>query len=154
MLRYMNPPAVVQPFSRYSQGVEMPGPARWVHVSGQIGATKDGKIEQGFEAQARRAWLNVMGVLEATGMSAADIVKYNVYLTRREDVASARGIRDEMMKGYAAASTLVVISALAHPDLLIEVEAIAAKAVASEITSARARHAPQGEGNTQADAQG
>ena len=34
------------------------GPARWLHISGQVGAKPDGTIELGFEAQAKRCWAN------------------------------------------------------------------------------------------------
>jgi 2-iminobutanoate/2-iminopropanoate deaminase len=54
-------------------------------------------------------------------------VKVNVLLTRASDVPASRGIRDEALQGAAPASTLLVISALAHPDLLFEVEAVAAR---------------------------
>ena len=36
MLKLMNPPTVVKPFSRYSQAVEAPANARWLHISGQV----------------------------------------------------------------------------------------------------------------------
>ncbi len=61
-------------------------------------------------------------------MDITDIVKTNIFLTRAIDVPASRPIREEALKGHAAASTLLIISALAHPDLLIEVELIAAKA--------------------------
>jgi Putative translation initiation inhibitor, yjgF family len=91
------------------------------------GCKPDGSLEQGFEAQARRAWANLIAVLEAGGMERGDLVKVNVLLTRASDVPASRGIRDEALQGAAPASTLLVISALAHPDLLFEVEAVAAR---------------------------
>ena len=42
MHKRLNPSAVVKPFSRYSQAVEVPANARWLHISGQVGATPDG----------------------------------------------------------------------------------------------------------------
>src|SRR5262249_43933275 len=68
-----------------------------------------------------------IAVLEAAGMERRDLVKVNVLLTRAGDVAASRTIRDEALQGAAPASTLAVISALAHPDLLFEVEAVAAR---------------------------
>ena len=128
MLRLFNPPEICKPFSRYSQGALVDGPARWLNIAGQVGAKPDGSLEPGFEAQARRSWANLIAVLHAADMALGDIVKTNVFLTRAADVAASRAIREEVLKGHATAATLLVVSALAHPDLLIEVEAVAAKA--------------------------
>ena len=128
MLRLFNPPEIAKPFSRYSQGAVVVGPARWLHIAGQVGAKPDGTLEVGFEAQARRCWANLVAVLHAADMGLGDIVKTNVFLTRESDVAASRAIREEVLQGHAAAATMLMISALAHPDLLIEVDAVAAKA--------------------------
>ena len=127
MLKRLNPTSIVKAFSKYAQGVSVPAGARQVWVSGQVGAAPDGSIEKGFEAQAARCWSNVMAVLAEEGMGPADVVKANIYLTRVEDIPKSRVARDAAMQGQEAASTLVVVSALAHPDLLIEVEGVAAK---------------------------
>ena len=87
MPRFFNPPDIVKPFSRYSHGALVEGPARWLHISGQVGARPDGTIEQGFEAQAKRSWSNLLAVLKAGGMEPGDLVKVNVFLTRASDVA-------------------------------------------------------------------
>ncbi|MFZ5791844.1 MAG: RidA family protein [Pseudomonadota bacterium] len=127
MTKFLNPEGVVKPFSRYSQAALVPGGYRWLHVSGQVGATTEGKLLEGFEAQARQTWHNVIGCLKAADMDVGDIVKVNQFLTRAQDVGASRTIRDEMLGGHAAASTLLVVSALAHPALLVEIEVIAAK---------------------------
>ncbi len=129
MVRLFNPPDVCKPFSRYSHAAVVDTPARWLHIAGQVGARPDGTIETGFEAQAKRCYANAIAILRAADMDITDIVKTNVFLTRATDVPASRPIREEALKGHAAASTLLIISALAHPDLLIEVELIAAKAL-------------------------
>jgi enamine deaminase RidA (YjgF/YER057c/UK114 family) len=127
MLTYLNPPTIVKPFSRYSQAVAVPADCRWLYISGQVGATPDGTILQGFEAQARQCWINIAAVLEADGMSLADLVKVGVFATSAEYVVPSRRVRDEVLKDARPASTFLVISALAHPDLLVEIEAVAAR---------------------------
>jgi len=129
MPRFFNPSDIVKPFSRYSHGAAVEGPVRWLHISGQVGAKPDGTLEQGFEAQAKRSWSNLLAVLKAGGMEPGDLVKVNVFLTRASDVPASRQFRDAALAGAAPASTLLVIPALAHPDLLIEVDAIAARAL-------------------------
>jgi enamine deaminase RidA (YjgF/YER057c/UK114 family) len=128
MLKPINPPTIAPPFSRYSQAVEVPAGARWLHISGQVGVRPDGTLEEGFTAQAERAWDNLLAILAAAGMGPADVVKANVYLTRGSDLAESRRIRDAKLAGAAPASTLAVVAALANPAWLFEVEAVAAKA--------------------------
>jgi len=127
MTKFLNPSGVVKPFSKYSQVADVPGNYRWVHISGQVGATPEGKLLEGFEEQARQTWHNIIGCLDAADMDVGDIVKVNHFLTRAADVAASREIRDEMLDGHTPASTLLVVAALAHPALLVEIEVIAAK---------------------------
>jgi enamine deaminase RidA (YjgF/YER057c/UK114 family) len=128
MFKRLNPPTVVKPFSRYSQAVEAPANCRWLHISGQVGATPDGTILKGFEAQAKQCWVNIIAILTAAGMGVEDLVKVNIFVTSADHVAASRAIRDAALKGAEPASTFLVIAALAHPDLVVEIEAVAAKA--------------------------
>ncbi len=126
MLRKHNPSAIAAAFSRYSLGVEAPAQARWLYVSGQVGVAPDGAFADGPEAQMEAAWRNVLAILESAGMGAGDLVKVTAYLTRAEDIGLYREVRDRMLAGAEPASTLIVITALAHPDWLVEIEAVAA----------------------------
>jgi enamine deaminase RidA (YjgF/YER057c/UK114 family) len=130
MLKYANPESIGKPFSRYSHVVTAPENSRWVHIAGQVGAARDGSIPEGFEAQARLAWANALHAIRAAGMGLDDIVKTNVFLTRREDIPTSRAIREEALQGRAPAATLLIVAGLAFPSLLLEVEVIAAQAVA------------------------
>ncbi len=123
-----NPDTVVAPFSNYSQAVEVPAGARWLYVSGQVGVDVDGAAGDGFAAQCDIAWRHVLNLLEAAGMGPGDVVKITVFLTRAEDIPAYREGRDRAMGEAKPASTLLVISSLARPNWLIEIEAVAAKA--------------------------
>lgn len=129
MLKTHCPSTVAPPFSNYSHGVEAPPGARWLYISGQVGVDGQGNVAAGFEDQAERAWRNVIAILDAADMDLGDVVRFNTYLTRAEDVAGARRVRDRFIEpgDHAPASTLVVIAALAAPDWLFEMEAVAAK---------------------------
>ena len=122
---HVNPPTVPASFSRYSQGVVVAKPTRWMHVSGQVGIPVGGTLPGSFEEQARNAWRNVLGVLEAAGMGPADLVKVTAYVTRQTDICQYRTVRDSMLGEVRTASTLVVVAGLADPRWLIEIEAIA-----------------------------
>ncbi len=126
MLTTHNPGTIAPAFSRYSLGVEAPAAARWLYVSGQVGVNPDGSFADGPEAQMEAAWRNVLAILDSAGMGAGDLVKVTAYLTRAEDIGFYREVRDRMLGGAEPASTLLVISALAHPDWLVEIEAVAA----------------------------
>lgn len=128
MLIAHNPAAAPPAFSNYSLGVEIPPQARWLFVSGQVGVDPDGRLADGPQAQMRRTWQNLLAIVAAAGMGAGDLVRVNAYLTRAEDVALYREVRDAMLGGAAPASTLLVVQALAHPDWLVEIEAVAAAA--------------------------
>lgn len=123
-----DPEAVSPPFSRYSHGVEAAPGLRWLYVSGQVGADKTGKTVGGFEAQARQAFANLKAVLAEAGMGPADVVKLTTFITDRAHLAAYRQARDEAFGDTRVASTLLIVSGLASPDWLIEVEAVAAKA--------------------------
>lgn len=128
MNRPHNPQGVHAPLSNYAHGVEAPAGARWLYISGQVGIGPDGKTGKTFEEQAEIAWTNLTAILKSAGMGVGDLVKVTTYLTRREDIKANRAARDKHMAGVKAASTMVLISGLAAPELLIEVEAHAAKA--------------------------
>jgi len=128
MLKRMNPAAAPKPFSKYSQAVEVPAGARWLYISGQVGATAEGTIQKGFDAQAEQCWKNIIAILAANGMTTHDLVKCDVFVTGTEYVAASRRARDTAMQGAEPASTYLVVAGLAHPDFVVEIEAVAAKA--------------------------
>jgi 2-iminobutanoate/2-iminopropanoate deaminase len=127
MNRIHNPASVAPPSGFYSHGVEVPPSARWLAISGQVGTAPDGTVPPQIEAQAENAWRNIVGILGSAGMTLGDVVKITAYLTRREDIAAYRAVRDRMIGEARPASTLVVVSALVRPEWLVEIEAIAAK---------------------------
>lgn len=132
MLKFTNPDTLSKPFSRYTHVVTAPEGCRWVHISGQVGARVDGTVPEGFEAQARQTWANVLAAVRAGGMDIKDIVKANLFLTRREDIQASRSIRDEVLQGHAPASTMLLVSGLALPALLLEIEVVAARPIAAK----------------------
>jgi 2-iminobutanoate/2-iminopropanoate deaminase len=128
MLQRLNPASVSAPFSRYSHAVVAPQGFRWLYISGQVGCDRDGKIAEGFERQAELAFRNLIACIEASGFELQDLVKVTVLLTRAGDIAAYRQIRERMLGQMAPASTLMIVAGLAAPNLLIEVEGVAARA--------------------------
>jgi enamine deaminase RidA (YjgF/YER057c/UK114 family) len=126
-----NPPTlwtVPEPFRTiYSHGTEVASGARLLFVSGQFGVAADGSLPAEFAEQAALAMANIESLLAAAGMAKSNLVKLNYYLTRASDAPVLAAIRRER---WAAAEppavTALVVSALARPEYLIEIEAVAA----------------------------
>jgi enamine deaminase RidA (YjgF/YER057c/UK114 family) len=127
MLNKHNPPSICAPLGAYTHGIEIPPGARVVHVSGQVGMGPDGRVAEGIEAQLARAWQNILAILAASDMAAGDIVKVTTFLTRPEDFKVHPRIRAQYLGDARPTATAVCVSALAAPEFLCEIEAIAAK---------------------------
>jgi 2-iminobutanoate/2-iminopropanoate deaminase len=121
-----NPASLGAPGGHYSHAIEVSPNARWLYLSGQVGATPDGVMPTGITAQAENCWRNVTTILAEAGMGLADIVHYQVCLTRKEDMGGYREVRDRVL-GDARPASLLVISELVRQGALIEIGVVAAK---------------------------
>ena len=128
MLKLYNPSAMAPSAAHYSQGVEVPPGARMLYIAGQVGVTADGVMEEGFTAQAEQAWNNVLTVLEAAAMGVEDLVHVNIYYLDKGEVGTVRATRDRFLGDHKPSSTFAVVSGLAQPEWLYEMDAVAAKA--------------------------
>ena len=126
-MQKLDPREVAPPASSYSHAVAVPGTYRWLHISGQIAVRPDGSVARGAEEQLEQCWANLMAIVRSQGMGPQDLVKVTTFLTPSVDVALSRRVRDKHLKGEKPASTLLVVAALASPDYLCEIEAIAAR---------------------------
>lgn len=122
-----NPPSIAAPAGRYVHGIEVPPEARLLFVSGQVGIDRNRKIGATIEKQCELAWRNLVAVLKQGRMSAADIVRVNVYLTDPRYVPAYREARDKFIGANPPASTLLIVTALVDPAMLVEIEAVAAR---------------------------
>ena len=127
MNKLFNPKSIAAPLGAYSHGVEVPAGARWLHIAGQVGMKPDGTLAAGAEGQCDQIWRNIRAILEEAGMGMRDLVRINSFLVRPEDIAVARTVRAKYLDGHEPASTLLVVARLAGPELLMEIEAVAAK---------------------------
>jgi 2-iminobutanoate/2-iminopropanoate deaminase len=127
MNRILSPSTVAPPAGRYSLAIEVPPNARWLHISGQVGTAPDGTVPADASGQAANCWRNILSILADGGMTVGDLVKVTVFLTREQDIPAYREARDRALGDARPASTLLVVSKLASPSFLVEVEATAAK---------------------------
>ncbi|WP_421953914.1 RidA family protein [Polaromonas sp.] len=124
----LNPPAIAAPVGVYSHGVLAPATGQWLHVSGQIGVRPDGSLGSGFAEQARLAWENLLAVLAAAHMDASHLVKVTTFMTEAGDLKDLNPVRAAFLGEARPASTLLIVKALARPEWLFEVEAVAYRA--------------------------
>jgi 2-iminobutanoate/2-iminopropanoate deaminase len=121
-------PSTVALAGKYSLGGEVPAGSRVLYVSGQVGLDSKGKLGATVEKQCELAWKNIGQVLKAGGMTYRDIVKINAYVTDPRYMPTYREARARCLPDAPfPASTLVIVSGLAEPDMKVEVEVIAAK---------------------------
>ncbi len=129
MVQQLNPQQIAAPVGPYSQGVLASGAGKWLHIAGQVGMRKDGSLGQGMAEQADLAWSNLREVLRAADLDIADLVKVVTYVTDETQLAALAPVRLKYLGETRPASTLVAVKALARPEWLFEVEAVAYRAV-------------------------
>ena len=126
MIRFFNPDTICKPFNPYTHGVEIETNSRLVYFAGQVGADIDGDVPDNFEEQVRGTYLNIKAILNDAGLGLNNLVKLTTFLTDREYLPRMREVRKEMLGSHKPAHTLLIVTGLAYPEFLIEVEGFAA----------------------------
>ena len=127
MHRPVSPAAIRAPFARYSHGLLVAPGARMLFASGQLGVAADDTVPEDIEAQAVLCFENIGAILAEAGMSLADVVRFNAFVTDRAYFPVYGAVRSRYVAGDAFASTLVVVSGFTRPEFKIEVEVTAAR---------------------------
>lgn len=126
----LNPESIVKPYKdRFSHGKLIPAGAEWLLTAGQTGVNPDGVVGKDIEQQADWAMSNLFQIVSAAGMTSDDIVKMTIFYLDPAHLPIIVAARNRYFgENFRPASTAVGVSALARPELLIEVEATAARA--------------------------
>lgn len=111
----------------YAPAVAVGRNPRHIFVAGQVSRDGEGRtVGVGdMRAQVEKVCENVKLCLEAAGASLADIVKLNMYVTDIDAFQQHTDLRMRYFSATLSASTLVEVTRLAHPDFLVEIEAVA-----------------------------
>lgn len=103
-----------------------------IYIAGQVGVDSQGRLagSNDLAAQMRQTFENLGIALKSAGGSFADVAKFTTYITRDTDLPMFMNTRKEIFaklypSGGYPPNTLLVISRLVKPELLIEIEAIA-----------------------------
>lgn len=126
-IRRINPPTLAAP-TGYTHVVEVAGAARTVYIAGQVAYNERREVVGvgDMAAQTEQVYRNLEAALAAAGASFTDVVKMTTYITDMSQAQAARAVRARYFGETLPASTLVEVTALAQPDLMIEIEVVAA----------------------------
>jgi reactive intermediate/imine deaminase len=120
-------PAAAKPVAQYKMATRMEG-GRLLYTAGQVARDAEGNVlaPGDIRTQARQVFQNLRQVLQAAGGDVSDLLKMTTYITKIEDFPAVAEVRSQFFPGEMPASTLIVVTRLAQPELLIEVEGMAA----------------------------
>ena len=121
-----NAPGLFEP-PTYTQGIKVTHAQTILFLSGQVAYTPEGGVAcpGDFKGQARGAYQAIKALVESQGGTMGNVIKLTNFVTDMQYRADLAAVRQEFFGTKAPASTLVQISALAFPDLMVEIEAIA-----------------------------
>ena len=113
----------------FTQVTTVDSSAKLVFVGGQNGVSVEGKVVgKDIASQSAQAYKNVIAALEAAGASMKDVFKMTIYLVEgqsfQEGYAAVQKLQTEPLPPPTV--TGIMVAGLAHPDYLIEIEAVAA----------------------------
>lgn len=113
----------------FSHGMETTNASRVLYCAGQASVDEEGRpVHAGdMRRQIEQAFRNLETVLRAAGYSLAHVVRLNYYATDVDAFLAAGDVVGKCLAGTQPPGTLLGISKLAFPGLMIEIEATAAK---------------------------
>ncbi len=126
MIEAFNPPTVWQPFGAFSMAA-VEGDGRIVHLKGQVALDRVGRIvgKRDMRTQTRQVLENIQDVLTAIGGRMEDVLSLTHYVTDIHAFAGIGDVRREFFREPYPVTTTVQVAALYHPDLVVEITAIA-----------------------------
>jgi len=126
MMKSFNPDTVSKPNGPYVHGIRLQAGSDLLFVAGQVALRIDGSIPSTFKEQTELVFFNITEILKHEGLKPSNIVKLMSFVTDQRFLPEFGPIRGQFLQDHRPTSTLLVVAALAKPEFLVEVEAIAA----------------------------
>jgi reactive intermediate/imine deaminase len=122
----INPARLCKPHATYSHAVKVKA-GHLLFIKGETARDKDFNLigKGDVIAQSRQIFENIKVILEEAGGSFDNVVKIVTYVTDIGAISALQAVRSEYFKSGYPVTTMVEVSRLATPDLLVEIEAIA-----------------------------
>ncbi len=126
-VQYLNPEGLVRS-PVFTQVVAVSGPVRTIYVGGQNGVDESGKIvARDVEGQTEQVFRNLETALAAAGAGLTDIVKWDIHVVAGHSLESGVQVFARVWgnRPNPPAITVSIVSGLADPDFLVELDAVA-----------------------------
>lgn len=123
--QFINPPGLSRPTGYTHVVVSADG--RTAYVAGQVAFDSTGAVVGvgNFQAQADQVFANLRRALASVGASFRDVMKTTTFMTDLKNLPALRETRARYFDAaHPPANTLIPVTALARPDLLLEIEAV------------------------------
>ena len=129
-IKIFSPDALGRPLGQYSQITRVKA-SEFVFIAGQVGADRDGKVGEDFEAQCTQVYANIETALNSVGGGWGNVVEFTTYLVHSQDIPKfmtyrKRAFPDFFPNGAYPPNTLLMVDRLVQEPFLIEVQTVAA----------------------------
>lgn len=108
--------------NRYSHVVKI---GSWVIIAGQGPSDLEGNTPSNPAAQVDNVYRNLTAAVESVGGKLTDIVKTTTYVVGRDHFDAIQAARGGRFGDKPPTGTVVIVSGLARPEMLLEIEAVA-----------------------------
>lgn len=127
-VEYLNPDALNKN-PAFSNGIVISGPVKTVYVGGQDAVDASGKIigKGDIKAQTEQVLKNIQAALAAGGAQLEQVIKWNLYVVQGQSLQAGFEVFQRFWgrRPNPPAISMAFVAGLAHPDFLLEMDAIA-----------------------------
>jgi enamine deaminase RidA (YjgF/YER057c/UK114 family) len=129
-IKISNIEALGKPLGQYSHITRVRA-SEFVFIAGQVGADRDGKVGEDFDAQCALVYANIETALKSVGGGWSNVVEFTTYLVHSQDIPKFMSYRKRAFPGFFPngaypPNTLLMIDRLVGEPFLIEVQTVAA----------------------------
>lgn len=116
-----------EPVGVFVQATRVQASGHFIYVSGLTSRNRDGSVHAPGDARAQteRILQNLEIILKEAGATLDDVCRVVVYITNMDDFAAIHEVRARFFKNKRPASTMVEVSRLVSPGMVVEIEATA-----------------------------